>query len=408
MRLLSLILLLCLPVASFAQPASFTEWLEKGKAEFHKEYEDQDYAAAVGYLEKAAALQPNSAEAQYFLGYAYGRLNSKDGERIPGMSVALTLKASAAFEKVIKLSPKYEGEMLLLDPYSKIGSEWSSLALALLKRNQPDSAQWAFSEARKRGAFQDFIVETARLRVALTSPHSILISSGDNMTYPILYLQQMEAYRKDVALVDVSLLNSVWYPSFLRDAGVVEFSMSSPTLDTLSYIAWSAARRTIKDTQNQPKFAWTLQPSYANDYLLRGDRLLLDLITYNQFRRSVFFSMTMASESMLSLQDYLKPYVLLGLLSAGPMTKTDAQQLTDITKMLALFEKVNPNSTDQLNMVNEIRAAILLYIDQTIKDRRKKHASEVLALFEKMAELKKYPVSEQTQTYIDWLKKELA
>jgi hypothetical protein len=97
--------------------------LENGKAEFKKEFYEQDFIAAANYLERAVGIKPKNAEARYFLGYTYGRLNSPDGESMPKMSLEITLKASEQLEIVNKLEPKYSGEILFLDPYSKISSE---------------------------------------------------------------------------------------------------------------------------------------------------------------------------------------------------------------------------------------------------------------------------------------------
>src|SRR5688572_13363511 len=94
---------------AFSQTSEFDSLFALGKAEFEKEYDEQDYALAVSYLEKAVELEPLNPEAHYFLGYAYSRLNSKDGSDIPESILPLTLKSSEHFETVIKLEPFYQG-----------------------------------------------------------------------------------------------------------------------------------------------------------------------------------------------------------------------------------------------------------------------------------------------------------
>jgi hypothetical protein len=98
--------------------------------------------------------------------------------------------------------------------------------------------------------------ETARQLLEPLPPRAVLFVEGDNDTYPLWYVQQVEGERRDVTVVTLPLLGAQWYLDELRR----RYSLGT---DTNASDA-TAATRIAADAlgQNRPiASANTLQPS---------------------------------------------------------------------------------------------------------------------------------------------------
>lgn len=367
-----------------------------------EELQQFDYYQIVRLLDKAIELNPKSAEARYFLGYAYSRINSLDGRGMTGLDLDLLYKSSEQFEKVIKLTPKYVGEIIVLDPHSKLTAEWGSMAMCYWSNNKVDSAIWAFKEGKRRGGFSTFYLELGKNSLADCSKNAILISSGDNVTFPLWYLQLVENYRTDVSVVDASLLNTNWYPTFLAKINSVSFDLPQEILDTIEYVKWADSTVTIDN------FSWKIKPSYEEEYLLRGDVILLSLMKQNKFQRDLYFTFGFDETQRLSLKDYLANRVFIDKLNFPIQSDlSDSEYKVKILTALNLSKQLNLNNQDELISFDNFRYGIFIKTLSYLESNQKK-AKELMELLDKLADEKKYPYqSENTKEILDYLRQEI-
>lgn len=133
----------------------------------------------------------------------------------------------------------------------------------------------------------------ARLLLDAVPMNGVLITAGDNDTFPLWYLQQVEEYRTDVTVMTVPLLGARWYreelterPRLLSDSLVTPRPLLAPLLRDVMREA-VASKRAVRvsallsrDERNllDPASGWALQGLvYAPSALLEARSVGLDL-----------------------------------------------------------------------------------------------------------------------------------
>lgn len=383
---------------AFSQADAFDSLFSLGKAEFDKEFSERDFVVAAEHLEKAVALRPDHAEARYFLGYAYSGLNSNDGSGLIRTTLFKTNRSSVQFEKAIELEPNYSGEIVVLDPYAKISSEWGSLAIAFLDHDKPDSARWALEEGKRRGGFSNYCISFTRALLDYCTDNAILMSRGDMMTFPLLYTQLVDEYRTDVSVIDLSLLNTSWYEKILEKYFNVEFDLPKQMLDTIQYVEWKDSAITAGG------FSWVVKPSYSDRYIIRGNILLLNIITANKFSRDLYFPSNTPPEDLLSLDEYLIPVVCITRVNHDGAEPISHQVYLDaIRRLLEISYLANPNIKSDMDYISMIRYDILIRISESMNNNKPADARELLNIMDLYLEEETFPVNNQSfKDYIDF------
>jgi hypothetical protein len=353
MRTIIIIISFFISPLCFSQVTKSVETVivDSGKYEFklQAKKDTADYSKAFRILSNQVKQNPKNAEFRYFLGYAIDRLNADDGKGMFQLKKEMTIKASEQFEEVNRLEPVYKGELFILDPYAKLTSIWGSLAEAYLNRKLADSARWAFSEGKKRGGFIDPILDFNRQLLNSCDKNAILVTYGDNITIPIWYLQTIENYRSDITVVDANLINTVWYPKYLKAERKLNISFSDAVIDTIEYKLWQPQQITVTNsidtTQN---FNWELRPTYMDNYILKGDRILIDIFQQNIFSRPIYFNNN--SDSSYNL--FLAPY----LVDEGLVNRVIPKEINWNSNLLTISKNIYQYNIDNLKEIDIIKS----------------------------------------------------
>lgn len=195
------------------------------------------------------------------------------------------------------------------------------------------------------------------------APNAILFTNGDNDTFPLWYVQEVEGYRTDVRVVNLMLLNTDWYIEQMArkayDGDGIPISMTPDQYrqGTRDFVRFQESGRAEKDayydlkkivefitsddkavsvnngrekinyipvrnlripadsaTAVQNGLVSPEEASQVTDvtwrasgqYILKSELAVWDLLAHNNWERPIYFSITMGEDAFFGLEDYFR------------------------------------------------------------------------------------------------------
>ena len=145
-------------------------------------------------------------------------------------------------------------------------------------------------------------------------PNGILFTNGDNDTFPLWYLQEVENVRKDVAVVNLSLLNTPWYIKQWKEArpeNTKFINLSDNQVDAItSRLQRWEEKKVQVPVNNDPKndqgyIEWNLKPTFAGQALRVQDIMILRIIKDANWKVPIYFAVTVSQSNRIGLDSYL-------------------------------------------------------------------------------------------------------
>lgn len=246
--------------------------------------------------------------------------------------------------------------------------------------------------------------------------NAIVFTNGDNDTFPLWYLQEVEKVRTDIRVVNLSLLNTPWYvdqlknlsphgaikvPISLKDSEISllqprrfsEQNIELPVPKDLYWKDWQESGNALPaEWENQPipKLKWTMKPTIAQNRAIRvQDLMILDIVAANKWKYPIYFAVTVSSGNRIGLNNYLRmdglAYKLLTVRNQDISEKILADKIFNVFRYRELD---NPDvyyddTASRLIAIN-YRSCFLQLAD---KYRKKRQNDKVIETLDKMNEI---------------------
>jgi hypothetical protein len=167
--------------------------------------------------------------------------------------------------------------------------------------------------------------------------NGILVTNGDNDTFPLWAIQEAYGIRKDVRIVNLSLLNTDWYIKQLKDVEPkvpITFTRSqidmlnvelNPFVEPTNYLLPNAGIQVVIPGRSQ------------QNALRVQDKVLLNIVDSNKWRKPVYFAVTVSEDNYMGLDPYLQMQGLVYRVNQKPVPEAARM---DIGKTVHLLDKV--------------------------------------------------------------------
>ncbi|ERP38682.1 protein O-mannosyl-transferase family [Chitinivibrio alkaliphilus] len=202
------------------------------------------------------------------------------------------------------------------------------------------------------------------------SENAILFTGGDNDTFPLWFIQEAAGVRRDVRVVNFSLLNTKWYIRQLRDLEPrVPITLSDYEIDQLSPSRNEYGIDLEPQQQPRPQFLENANisitpPTYdQKPFLSVSNKMLLKIVDENAWEKPLYFAFGTQGSDLMGLEPYMETHGMVRRLRRSRGNQMDMERTKYLMDSVYQFRGISGDESVVLSETAEktVRHYVFMY-----------------------------------------------